>query len=205
MTVVDEYNYDGLSKAEPIMSKILCGTYIALSAVICMNLFIALMSDTFQRVYDNVKANSVMQQASTISILENSLSTTKRRNFANFIHTRCCPDELYYDDDIVDDEEGDLKRMTHQIKEGLDDLHQMLIEPKNKNWNKNASTEVELLRNDVKRLEQQQLTLSSQFNAQFDEIKELLAEVISKQNRRKKRAALDEENPVLTSRNLETL
>ncbi|XP_031555285.1 transient receptor potential cation channel subfamily V member 4-like [Actinia tenebrosa] len=207
MTVVDEYNYDGLSEAEPIMSKILCGTYIALSAITCLNLFIALMSDTFQRVYDNVKANSVMQQANTITNLENSLSVTKRRNFANFIHTRCCPDELYYDDDIVDDEEGDLKRMTHQIKEGLDEVHEILKVPKmNKNGRNNASTsEVEQLLSDIKRLEEQQLTISSQFNAQFDEIKELLAVVISKQNRRKKRSPLDEEIPAPASRNVETL
>lgn len=207
MTVVDEYNYDGLSKAEPIMSKILCGTYIAFSAIICLNLFIALMSDTFQRVYDNVKANSVMQQASTITNLENSLSVMKRRNFANFIHSRCCPDELYYDDDIVDDEESDLKRMTHQIKDSLDEVHELLkLQKMNKNGRNNASTpEAEQLREDIKRLEEQQLKLSSHFNAQFDEIKELLAVVISKQNRRRKPAALDEGIPAPASRNLETL
>ncbi|EDO49167.1 predicted protein, partial [Nematostella vectensis] len=120
MTVVDDYNYDELSKAEPIMSKILCGTYLAFSAIICLNLFIALMSDTFQRVYDNVKANAAMQQANTILSLENNLSVTKKKKFANFIHTRCSPDELYYDDDVLDDDEGDLKRMTHQIKEELE-------------------------------------------------------------------------------------
>ena len=37
MTVVDEYNYDELSQAKPIMAKVLYGTFIAASGVICLN------------------------------------------------------------------------------------------------------------------------------------------------------------------------
>lgn len=189
MTVVDDYNYDNLSEKEPIMSKILCGTYIALSAVVCLNLFIALMSDTFQRVYDNVKANSVMQQASTILSLENGLSCSSRRRFAGFIHTRCAPDELFYDDDIVDDEEADLKRMTHQIKDGLDEVHEILqVEKKKDGRTYSPSNDVQSLRKEMNKLEQQQLELSKNVNAQFDEIKQQLSLIVEKLNRRKKRA-----------------
>lgn len=190
LTVVDDYNYDGLSEVKPIMAKVLCGTYIALSAIVCLNLFIALMSDTFQRVYDNVKANSVMQQASTILSLENGLSISKRRKFANYINTRCAPDELYYDDDIVDDEEGDLKRMTHQIKDGLDEVHELLqIEEKEKGAKMNApATEMDTMHKEMDRLEHQQKELTNNVNAQFNEVKQQLALIIEKLNKRKRRA-----------------
>jgi hypothetical protein len=38
-----------MEKVDPIMAKVLVGFWLALSAVLCLNLFIALLSDTFQR------------------------------------------------------------------------------------------------------------------------------------------------------------
>ena len=189
MTVVDEYNYDALTAADPYMSKILCGTYISFSAIICLNLFIALMSDTFQRVYDNVKANAVMQQASTILNLESNLGPAKRRQFTNFIHTKCCPEEMYYDDDLLDTEEGDLQRMTHQIKEEVDQIRILLNGQNNARTEKNEAEtgavsegnnqqEICELRADFRRLEQQQRALTAQFHTQVGEVKDMLSEVI---------------------------
>lgn len=189
MTVVDEYNYDGLSRAKPIMAKVLCGTYIAASGVICLNLFIALMSDTFQRVYDNVKANAVMQQASTILSLEKSLSASKRRAFTNFIHTRCNPEELYYDDDLPESEEKDLQRMTHQIKEQVDHIYMHINEQDSERRKKGngSSTDVHKLREEIKKLEQQQKALTAQFHHQIAEVKDMLGDVLNSLEKRKKK------------------
>lgn len=191
MTVVDEYNYDSLSRAQPIMAKVLCGTYIAVSGVICLNLFIALMSDTFQRVYDNVKANAVMQQASTILSLEKSLSVSKRRAFTNFIYTRCNPEEMYYDDDLAGEgEEKDLQRMTHQIKEQVDNIFMYVNEQENDRKRKNgsgSSSDLHKLREEVKRLEQQQRALTAQFHNQIGEVKDMIGEVIHTLGKRKKK------------------
>ena len=191
MTVVDEYNYDSLSRAQPIMAKVLCGTYIAVSGVICLNLFIALMSDTFQRVYDNVKANAVMQQASTILSLEKSLSVSKRRAFTNFIYTRCNPEEMYYDDDLAGEgEEKDLQRMTHQIKEQVDNIFMHVNEQENDRKKKNgggSSSDLHKLREEVKRLAQQQRALTAQFHNQIGEVKDMIGEVIHTLGKRKKK------------------
>lgn len=67
------------------------GTFIALSGIVMINLFIALMSDTFQRVYDNAKANAVMQRAAAIQDVEGRLSKSKINSFRRFIHTHGCP------------------------------------------------------------------------------------------------------------------
>lgn len=189
MTVVDEYNYDGLEQVKPMMAKVLCGTYIAISGVICLNLFIALMSDTFQRVYDNVKANAVMQQATTILTLEKSLSASKRRAFTNFIYTRCNPEELYYDDDLSEGEEKDLQRMTHQIKEQVDHIYAHIAEQDSDRKKKGtASTnDVHKLREDLKKLEQQHRALTAQFHNQIGEVKDMLGDIIHTLGKRKKK------------------
>jgi len=189
MTVVDEYNYDGLSKAKPIMAKVLCGTYIAVSGVICLNLFIALMSDTFQRVYDNVRANAVMQQACTILSLEKNLSVSKRRAFTNYVYTRCNPEELYYDDDSSEGEERDLQRMTHQIKEQVDHIYMHINEQDNERRKKGngSSNDMHKLREEVKKLEQQQRAFTAQFHNQIAEVKDMLGDVIHTLGKRKKK------------------
>ena len=56
------------------MSRVLCSTFILCVGVLCLNLFIALMSDTFQRVYDNARATAVMQRAKFINDIEITIS-----------------------------------------------------------------------------------------------------------------------------------
>lgn len=56
-----------------------------------MNLYIALLSETFARVYQNAKANAALLQATTILQVEKALSK-KRKNLAEkFIQKECCP------------------------------------------------------------------------------------------------------------------
>jgi hypothetical protein len=98
---------------DEIMAYILVGSFLALSAVVGLNLLIALMSDTFQRVYDNAKANAIMQQASIILSLEEKLKGSKLHQVRREIHEECSPLEEFFDDD--DDEAEDLKKMTFQI------------------------------------------------------------------------------------------
>lgn len=49
ITLVDEYEFDAMLDVDAVMAYLLCGTFLALSAILCVNLLIALLSDTFQR------------------------------------------------------------------------------------------------------------------------------------------------------------
>lgn len=44
------------------MAAILVSSTLILLTIVGLNLFIALLSDTFQRVYDNAQANSLLEQ-----------------------------------------------------------------------------------------------------------------------------------------------
>ena len=68
------------------------------------------------RVYDNAKANAVMQKAISILSSEESLSEKKRDNFRRYIHTQCAPEADFYDDDNTSPEGEDLQKVTIQIK-----------------------------------------------------------------------------------------
>ena len=104
MTVVDQYNFHGLTAQDATMAKLLCGTYIALSAVIILNILIALLSHTFQRVYDNAKSNAVMLRAKIILNLERSLSRKRRKKVHDYVMTHCSPEVLPYEDEYWENE-----------------------------------------------------------------------------------------------------
>lgn len=92
ITVVGEYDYNAAVSVNKVMAQILIGTYTALSGILLLNLFIALMSDTFQRVYDNAKANALMQMASSIKTHQMSLGGNADDRFRLFIQGKCAPE-----------------------------------------------------------------------------------------------------------------
>eukprot|EP00062_Callorhinchus_milii_P017712 gi/632970450/ref/XP_007901656.1/ PREDICTED: transient receptor potential channel pyrexia-like [Callorhinchus milii] len=135
ITLVDDYGFDDMYGQDSVMAYFLCGTFLGLSSILCINLLIALLSDTFQRVYDNATANAAMQQASIVMQIEEHLNQKDKNKFCDFIHESCAPLGIFFDDDMTTDQEADLKKVTIQIKEELDDIAAVI---KGKEWGKNA-------------------------------------------------------------------
>ena len=67
------------------------GTYYTVSTVMCLNLYIALLSETFNRVYLNAKENAAMLQAATILQLENVLTKKRLHKVHSYIQLECGP------------------------------------------------------------------------------------------------------------------
>lgn len=91
MTLVDEYKRDDIMKADKVMAQILVGTYLGIASVICINLFIALMSQTFTRVYQNAKATAFMHQASHLMEIEHMLTRKQKERVKRFMENHCSP------------------------------------------------------------------------------------------------------------------
>jgi len=108
--LVDNYNFDDLEAAYPVMSRVLCGTFLILAAIVLMNLYIALLSNTFQRVYDNARATAAMQRARLLQDLESDASDRKVARYREHIRTRCSPEGNDYLVIISDEEEQNRKQ-----------------------------------------------------------------------------------------------
>lgn len=125
MTLMGDFNWDGLVIIDRLMAQILCGSYFALAGVVCMNLYIALLSDTFARVYAQAQANAVMQQAQTVIMLEGKLKKEKKLKFGHEIQDECSPEEVYSRDEgnLPDDHENDMfEKVTRQICNRIDEM-----------------------------------------------------------------------------------
>ena len=51
-----------MREIDEFMTAVLVIWFLIITAVVGLNLFIALLSDTFQRVYDNAQANALLEQ-----------------------------------------------------------------------------------------------------------------------------------------------
>ncbi|XP_054874662.1 uncharacterized protein si:ch73-193i2.2 isoform X4 [Amphiprion ocellaris] len=122
ITLVDEYEYAAMVTVDDVMAPLLCGTFLAASSILCVNLLIALLTDTFQRVHDNSQANAVMQQAVVILQVEDSIPLLRRFYDNRFVSNCCSPLVAACDNDITTlpryhDETG---HITAEIKDTLD-------------------------------------------------------------------------------------
>ena len=97
MTVLDNYAFESLEAEDPTMARVLCGSYISICSIIILNLLIALLADTFTRVYENAIENAAMQRAKTILNLEQSLRKSHKRSYYDFIREHCSPEVKDYD------------------------------------------------------------------------------------------------------------
>lgn len=132
MLLVDDYGYDGdmknMSVAHPDgdtttlkpqigWTDFLVSYWLIMGAIIILNLFIALMSDTFQRVYDNAVEVALLERATIICSIEQGLPGNRKRHFLRYLQDSCAPLECYYDDDEVQDDEHEVKKYTEQTFE----------------------------------------------------------------------------------------
>ncbi|XP_042337101.1 uncharacterized protein LOC121937870 [Plectropomus leopardus] len=123
ITLVDEYEYAAMATMDGVMAPLLCGTFLAASSILCVNLLIALLTDTFQRVHDNSQANAVMQQAAVILQVEESMPVLRRFYDNQFISTHCAPLAVAPNDNTITTNphyHGEMGRITMEIKETLD-------------------------------------------------------------------------------------
>ena len=91
MTLVANYKFDELTKQDKVMAQILVGSYLAIASVVCLNLYIALMSDTFARVWSAATANAFMSQASAMLAAEPLLNDKNADRVRNVLLTSCSP------------------------------------------------------------------------------------------------------------------
>ncbi|XP_065890691.1 transient receptor potential channel pyrexia-like isoform X2 [Dysidea avara] len=127
MTLIDGYPYKAMRSEDELMALILVGSFLFITAVTGINLFIALLSNTFQRVYDNTLANAEMQRTQLMLQLKETYSCCLiGQRYLNYIHTHCNPLVCTLDDSSVLDEQ-DLRRATLQVRSIVKRLEQHMI------------------------------------------------------------------------------
>ena len=94
MMVVNDHGYDNLEATNPVMARLLCGAFIGIAAIVTLNLLIALLSNTFERLYEKAVENAVMQRARTILLLQKYLRRKQKLKYYGFIKKKGSPEVI---------------------------------------------------------------------------------------------------------------
>ena len=91
MTLVADYEFSQLTKTDKVMAQLLVGSYLAIASVVCLNLYIALMSETFSRVWNDATANAYMSKAIHLLESEANLSEKESCDASKYLLDNCSP------------------------------------------------------------------------------------------------------------------
>ena len=161
--LVGNYRFDDLEEVDPVMTRVLCGTFLAISAVALMNMYIGLLSNTFQRVYDNARATATMQRARLLQDLESEASKKTVRRYREHLRTICCPEESDYLVIISDEEDQKRKEM-----EKIALVHTIVNDRLGgKKFGKVEKSEFDIVLDDIHLLKQCQSEMQESLDRQF--------------------------------------
>ena len=152
MIVVNDHDFEALEMADSTMARILCGSYIAIMAIINLNILIALLSDTFTRVYGNAVANAVMQRAKTILFLEKSLTRKGRREYEEFIKNYGSPETVELVRDLSASTDRDEQKTANMLKESVKEIHYLIHDRFGKSYGEGKKSDLDHIRESLEKI-----------------------------------------------------
>jgi hypothetical protein len=120
-------------KVDKTMTYILIGSYLGITTLVMVNIFIAVLTHTFNSVSDDSKAHFVLQRAIEVVNNENKLSDAKRcahlaQMRKNFIDTSFSLMNPLKVDSGGDDEGDPVKQAIKEMQEDIEGLTDTLQE-----------------------------------------------------------------------------
>lgn len=151
MMVGSDRLFTNLVEVSSVMSRLLCACFIAIAAIVSLNLLIALLTNTFERLYENAIANAVMQRARTILLLEKSLWRKQEIKYYDFIKNQASPEVISKNIGrllSLDKEEATIERVRDDVKA----IASILAENFGKRHGKRKKTDLDFMRMDVQKV-----------------------------------------------------
>ncbi len=149
MMIVGNYSWHKLEEADVIVARILCGSFILVAGIITLNLLIALVTNTFERHYENAVANAIMQRASTILLLQSRLGQKKRRTYYQFIRTNASPQVIQAKHGRFMATSPEDRVTMEQIYDDVLQIKIVLDERFGRRYGKGTKSDLEIVRDDL--------------------------------------------------------
>ena len=165
MMILGEYKWKKLEKANQTMARILCGGLILTATIITLNLLIALVTNTFERYYENAVANAVMQRAHTILLLQARMGKKKLAFYYDYIKSQASP----Y---IIPNKYGRLMASKPEDRANIDrvydDVRQIksvLAERFGRRYGKGNKSDIEIVRDDLVKVKRSEKELTKEMKS----------------------------------------
>ena len=90
LTIVGDYDYTTLKAIDKVTSQVMISAYFILVSCVCLNLYIALLSEMFASVYAEAQAIVYMNKAKIMLLIE-KLFPRANTKFENYLQKFCSP------------------------------------------------------------------------------------------------------------------
>jgi hypothetical protein len=177
IAVGDDFNLEGIVEADPVMARILVALYVTAVTIVTLNLLIALLTDTFSRVYSNAVANTIMQRAMKVVDGKNLLTKSRQLKYEEHMRTNCSPEVMNIEvkeRNTLSDEQIAKREVESQLLY----LNELLLDRFGKVYGKSHLSDFDALSNDIKLLRAAQKELLTDLL----KIQELLTKYSGKRN-----------------------
>ena len=155
IAVGDDFNREGIVEADPVMARILIALYVTAMSIVTLNLLIALLSDTFTRVYSNAVANTIMQRAIKAVNAKDVLTKNQRLKYEEHMRTNCSP-EVRKIEVKERDHMSEQQRARYEIQNHLLYMNELLLDRFGKVYGKTKTSDFDALFQDIKQLRDKQ-------------------------------------------------
>ena len=107
------------------MARVLTSTFVAISTIMTLNLLIAMLADTFTRMYENSLETATMQRAKTILYLEQTLSSNVWAKYSEHIIEKCSPEVRCLNEDVPMGKR-DKTRLKETLYRNVTEVHSLV-------------------------------------------------------------------------------
>lgn len=152
MMIVSSHQYEQLETANPVMARILCGSFIGIAAIVTLNLLIALLTNTFERLYQHAVENAVMQRARTILLLQKSLRKKQKQKYYDFIRNEGSPQIIVKTLGRLLMMDGDDHVTIERLRDDVKTIVKILGEKFGKKFGKGNKSDLDWVKIDVSKI-----------------------------------------------------
>lgn len=150
IAIGDNFNRQGLETADKSIAHILLVMYVTSMTIVTLNLLIALLSETFSRVYSNAVANSIMQRAMNIIESERYLTRKQKQKHRDYMKQNCSPEVRRIQQITSIENNEDVREQQNEIGEAVMEAHQVLNDRFGKIYGKDKTSDFDALMVDLR-------------------------------------------------------
>lgn len=179
IAVGDDFNLEGITKADPMMSRILVVLYVIAMTIVTLNLLIAFLTDTFSRVHSNAVAGIIMQRAIKVLNSERILTKNRLMKYREFMRVNCSPEVVGLQVNIRNSESA-RKVAENGLSRHVMNMNKLLSDRFAPVYGNNKASDFDSIIQDIKKFK----TCQEEFSNNLTKIVEMLEIYQGKSTRR---------------------
>ncbi len=143
----------GLVASDAVMARLLSSLYITFMVIICLNILIAYLSNTFTSVYSKAVENTSMQRAINVLTIEKFLTKKRKDIYFRYVREHASPEIVSsMANGISAADTRQIEKNAGQLQKDFKKSHEILNQRFSRQVGKGKISAFDVLLRDVKKL-----------------------------------------------------